>query len=272
VPGQYIYECPGADQYLGRCATGLKMMGPELGCLPPHFNKGLTIALETEVLSEILPMYRYMPRSFIGTLKYLLASVCYHIKWLESNLDSNSPFFESLLYTSGVLENENGILKFLEGPSSISNPSSQMVATGVPVHVQQSVENKELAKQLNKVTEATTTMANTLDSFMQEFRGGSNRSNRGHLGNRSASKEKVTVSMSTSRGIVVVHERTEDDVTMIDSADIDDAMAVENSTPAGIEPEVGMEVETEPNAGDNTALDIQQWDRVNLFQPVTFKG
>jgi hypothetical protein len=160
VQDRYFMYSDGGDQLCGRIAAGLNFNGGStFAVLPPHFASASV--LTEQQWQDICPQYEEYPESFQACLPYLLASLVHHYDWLHEkdstgklkNIAPEHPFFQSRVYTSGVLPTLRGavIANITSGRCEVTG----MTATGIPTHIdlQRQMEtlqhaNEELVEQL----------------------------------------------------------------------------------------------------------------------------
>jgi hypothetical protein len=130
VQQRYIFAGNGADQLVGRCATGLNINENTFAILPPHFHSS-TSGLSESNWQEIVPNYDKYPQSFRVAIPYLVASVVYHKSFLESTLPSGHILFRSRIFTGGFITSLSS--KVLTGIGE--NLTSNMKANGIPPHM-----------------------------------------------------------------------------------------------------------------------------------------
>lgn len=125
---RYYFESDGADQLLGRFISGLCFTKAEFGTLPPHYNSN---EFEKNIVWEnIVPYYNQYPIGFKTTIPYLIASVIYHLNYLNEILPVSHPFFKSVFYTNKLYDQFNG--KIITGIGKCIHTGLQ--ATGMPAH------------------------------------------------------------------------------------------------------------------------------------------
>lgn len=150
VQQRYIFEGEGADQFLGRVASGLILNGRDFTILPPRLSSSSIISLETWL--SIYPNYNSVPRSFQRCLPYLIASLSFHLDWIKQNLDQNHPLFRSPVWRSNVLISlqQNILVGF--GMC----PVTSLAATGIPPTIALSLGLEELKERMAETTEIVT--------------------------------------------------------------------------------------------------------------------
>ncbi|KAG9400139.1 hypothetical protein AC1031_022012 [Aphanomyces cochlioides] len=90
VGNRYIFQQPGGDQFVGRCASGSDVNDVNFAQLPPHFNG---LVLSSTQWDSILPGYSTkFPPTFRCVIPFLLASLAFHRYWLKATLHSNHPY------------------------------------------------------------------------------------------------------------------------------------------------------------------------------------
>jgi hypothetical protein len=96
---RYIFQGSGGDQLTGRVVSGLPLTDTQLATLPPRFKPDTFSQFSVEKWESLLPGYSSLPRCFQSVVPYLIASICYHVEWLRTNLPSNSPLFSAPLFS-----------------------------------------------------------------------------------------------------------------------------------------------------------------------------
>lgn len=93
VVSRYILEGFGGDQLCGRAATGLSLNSVDFAMLPPHFDTTDSNPILTEEEWELyVPGYKtFYPEKFRRVFPYLMASLCYHKRYLDQVLHANHP-------------------------------------------------------------------------------------------------------------------------------------------------------------------------------------
>ena len=71
------------------------------------------------------------PDCFVSVIPFLLASLAYHRKWIESNFEPTHPIFLSRVWTSGILVRLELLVEFV----CSRNAKSGMVASGIPANI-----------------------------------------------------------------------------------------------------------------------------------------
>jgi hypothetical protein len=147
VQDRYLFAGAGGDQLTGRVLCGLPFNDSLFASLPPHFDCG---GLDSFDWPSVLPLYARLPETFKRALPFLLASVCYHEKWLTDNLPPHHPLFSTYLFTSGAM----AALK----PRVIAGcnrcPVTGLTATGIPPHLAVSNELTVVVRQTELMKEA----------------------------------------------------------------------------------------------------------------------
>ncbi|KAH9151942.1 hypothetical protein AeRB84_005562 [Aphanomyces euteiches] len=156
VQSRCIFEEPGGDQFIGRCATGLNLNDISFASLPPHFSD---VALSTVQWESILPGYsKTYPPTFRCAVPYLLASLVYHRDWVQSNFATSHPIFLSLVWKSGILES---LVDHVHAGIH-SNQESGLVASGIPPSIPLAIE---LEKMKQSIQELTQCVSKSMDSI-----------------------------------------------------------------------------------------------------------
>lgn len=152
VQGRYILECSGSDQLCGRAATGLAILSPEFGDLPPHFKgEVLTLAQWEQLIHGYSTFY---PDCMRRVFPYLLASLVFHKNWLIETLHEDHPLFKQKVWTDYISTNAL-TERVLHG--KFENPVSGLVATGVPTSVMiagELVKLKQIVAEQQETTRA----------------------------------------------------------------------------------------------------------------------
>jgi hypothetical protein len=140
VQDRYLFAGAGGDQLTGRVLSGLPFNDSSFALLAPHFSAE---GLREINWSTVLPLYSRLPETFKRALPYLLASICYHEKWLRSNLSPQHPLFSTYLFSSGAVNN----LKCYVIAGCSRCVITGMIATGIPSHLAVSNELTAIVKQ-----------------------------------------------------------------------------------------------------------------------------
>jgi len=120
---RYLQIDAAGDQYVGRIVCGLNPLSADFGLLPPHFNRPLS----DDELILVFPSLGKID-SLKGVLHFLIASVVFHIDFLQSNLKPGCSFFQSAL--------ANPAKRAIFQPSLVSGHVSSIITpTGLPPHV-----------------------------------------------------------------------------------------------------------------------------------------
>lgn len=103
----------------------------EFATLPPHFVNSVAPPVSGEEYDDIMPGYSNFPDCFVSVIPFLLASLAYHRKWIESNFEPTHPIFLSRVWTSGILVR----LELIVELGCSRNAKSGMVASGIPANI-----------------------------------------------------------------------------------------------------------------------------------------
>jgi hypothetical protein len=147
VQKRYIFPTVGQDQMVGRVLCGLPWQDERYCILPPHFKDVSKIDVSDWEL--LVPGYCNYPASFRSAIPFVMASVIYHVKWIEENLPKSHPYFASRLYTTRVcnrLSNE-----VVTGYDNCEY--TKMSATGIP-------ESAMITKRLHTVEDTINALQN----------------------------------------------------------------------------------------------------------------
>ncbi|MGH2639759.1 MAG: hypothetical protein ACRDF4_10870 [Rhabdochlamydiaceae bacterium] len=163
VQDRYIFAGAGGDQLTGRALSGLPFNSSSFASLPPHFDQEGTRLIEW---NSILPLYSKLPDTFKQALPLLLASICYHEKWLRTNLPSHHPLFSTPLFSSGRIA---ALIPHVSVGCYLS-PVTGLQATGIPPQIVmandllQVAANTQLLKEevLSKYAELPAQVTNML--------------------------------------------------------------------------------------------------------------
>ena len=151
VQSRYIFEGAGGDQFVGRAASGLDLNSEEFAVLPPHFDQTNGPVLTTTEWEEILPGYTsFYPEQFRVAIPYLLASLIYHMDWLQQKLKPQHPLFLQRVYTSGIINKLKS--KVLLG--NFKNKQSGLQASGVPPYVRLNYQMCSLERSLHTIKDS----------------------------------------------------------------------------------------------------------------------
>ena len=161
---RYIFTSFGADNFLGRCAACLPLDQINFSVIAPMFRKSSNELLTEDQWQSIFSFnVSVLPVCFRPVLCNCLASVIFHRRWLEANLSSLHPLFQSAVWTSdlfGYLSENVTELSF--GKSSETN----MVATGVPRSVSNSIAIMNMEA---KIDEMKCAIRSHLDAIMNDL-------------------------------------------------------------------------------------------------------
>jgi hypothetical protein len=180
VQQRYIFTTNGADQFVGRCAVGLDINSPTFAQLPPHF--AVTVLNDGE-WRQFVPGYDNLPAEFRPVLPFLLASLVYHLPFLQRTMSSHHSFWISKIVQSGYLgvdgipTSAGVILNNVVLCGMFSNSTSRMVATGIPpnVYIYNKLEDlnqkhrKSHALMLDKFDELKSVIANDLPEHLKKL-------------------------------------------------------------------------------------------------------
>ena len=143
---RYLFAGAGGDQLTGRVLSGLPFNDSAFASLPSHFDQEGVRLIAWE---SILPLHSRLPHTFKQALPYLLASVCYHERWLRLTLPVQHPLFASHLFASGTVQSLQRHL--LTGCSRC--PVTGMMATGIPPHLVMSNGLTDVVKETQLLKE-----------------------------------------------------------------------------------------------------------------------
>ncbi|KAG7365708.1 hypothetical protein IV203_028378 [Nitzschia inconspicua] len=142
VQDRYLrYEAAG-DQYCGRTVTGLPMTQPEFAILPPHFQQRSSL-----IDTMIRTCFPSLPSCAVQVAEFALASVVWHVEFLEQTLPPNHRLFFTPIFRDREQLME---LKSLV-TCRLNSPGDTIVATGVPPHISILQHMYSLAKNVNDV-------------------------------------------------------------------------------------------------------------------------
>ena len=147
VQDRYLFAGAGGDQLTGRVLCGLPFSDSSFASLPPHFDSTGVNQIDWPA---VLPLYARIPETFKRALPHLLASLCYHERWLKDTLPAHHPLFCTYLFASGAV----ATLK----PHVIAGcnrcPITGLNATGIPPHLAMSNELTDVVRQTQAMKEA----------------------------------------------------------------------------------------------------------------------
>jgi hypothetical protein len=123
VQERYLKFEGAGDQFVGRTVRGVSLDSSDFPLLPPHFPSRESLE---EILPACFPGLAGHVDGVSTVLRYGLASVVYHSAFLQSELRSNHPLFNSSLFT------RQGLLFQLHGLIRVGLHSDDMNATGIP--------------------------------------------------------------------------------------------------------------------------------------------
>lgn len=164
---RYIFQQPAGDAYLGRISTGLDVNSVDFMVLPPHF-KSLTPEL-LSVIQSVIPQHDRYPQSFSTTFPYLIASVVFHVEYLNTTLPRTHPLFRSMLFRD---------LKYRDlMPHVVAGlqycPHSGMRATGIPPHVLLMGRLDKVEETMRSNTAAISRLTESVDNIKHALVGSS---------------------------------------------------------------------------------------------------
>ena len=128
VQEKYVKYQKASDQYVGRVVAGLPLYEADFAVLPPHFDSSCSDAVDDTIRQCFSHGLLSRPR-MLPVLMMCLASLVYHSDWLRETVGVGSALFQTRLFTDATL------IPRLKGKIVLGFRDDQMVATGVPAHV-----------------------------------------------------------------------------------------------------------------------------------------
>lgn len=160
VQETYLRYDSAADAYVGRTVCGLPITSPDFALLPPLFS-----VYDREVNTAIDIAFPGIPSHLRRTAEFALASLIYHRNFLVRTMPHNHPIFCSALFRDQTLIQslETRILcrRFQTG--------DPVVPTGIPPHVIQLCDIRDLAIKLADLPSIIETVAPTTVSAVMSL-------------------------------------------------------------------------------------------------------
>lgn len=103
VQGTYLQYAAAGDQHVGRTLALLPSFDANFAILPPFFVGG-----EDLIDTALKDIFSGFPQSMRGVLRFCLASLVFHRKWLSDNLPHDHRLFSSRLFRDIDLLNRLG--------------------------------------------------------------------------------------------------------------------------------------------------------------------
>ena len=157
---------------MGRFAAGLSINDHSFATLPPHFVTDGAIFTEEEWKTYI-PGWKQYPDCFKSAIPFLIASVVYHIDWLEANLPQSHSFFQSPFYCDNVIGSKN--MKEKVECGEFSCEKTKMQATGIPPTInvlrELAVVKDTMQKNDSAINDRVTTLLNEVDGVSKQVDG-----------------------------------------------------------------------------------------------------
>ena len=150
----YVLETSGQDGVIGRLLSGLPYGEPEFANTCPHFSSNPDIDWK-----ELINDYDHFTPAFRNyVLPHFLATVIFHLPWLEANLPASHPF-----RTGFGLRNRVLLLKLRANVSGGSVMSSERRAaeTGISAAVKTSIRVQELEEKVEQAVQSAVAAAVT---------------------------------------------------------------------------------------------------------------
>jgi hypothetical protein len=99
VMQKYIFREKGGDQQLGRVMAMMDPKTAEYNAHPPHFPPS-EVERADNLVAQCFPSVENAQR--LVFLRSMIASVIHHKEWLEENLATDHPLFDSFLFRDGI--------------------------------------------------------------------------------------------------------------------------------------------------------------------------
>ena len=138
VKDKYLKRENASDQYVGRCASCLDQLDKSFAVSPPYFDFGVddveSVTMKarlTKWLKDRILQYDSIPACCRVLINMLFASVCYHFKYLNDNLHSESRFRASVFFRN--IPQEIIDCATIAYPWNMTRYTPKI--TGVPPHV-----------------------------------------------------------------------------------------------------------------------------------------
>lgn len=142
---KYVFMGEGSDQFIGRTVSLLNIYDcNEFSTLPPHFHLD-EIQISNDNWKTFLHGYDKFGEEFRAALYLIVASLAYHVNWIESNVSTRHPIFSSRIWTSGILIE----LRQKVHVCTLRCPICKMAATGIPITWAQLPFMREIQNNIN---------------------------------------------------------------------------------------------------------------------------
>jgi len=125
---RYYHESDGSDRLLGRFVSGLCFTSNEFSTLPPHIVSRDILANIN--WNDIVPYYDRYPAPFKTSIPFLVASVTYHLDFLNTVLLPTHPLYQTPFYTNKCYELFKNEIFTGFGKCS----KTELQATGIPAN------------------------------------------------------------------------------------------------------------------------------------------
>lgn len=164
---RYLQKEAAGDQYVGRVVSGLPIHDASFAALPPHFRQD---AAATTVVSaavrRVFPDVLCAIEHLRPVLSICLASIVYHMPWLRAHVSTSSMLWTNVPFLSNhaaVAE----LRQFVIGPLE---ETSMMLPTGLPGHVRQLAQLRELASSVQNVSDRVQSVESHVDERIHSAR------------------------------------------------------------------------------------------------------
>ena len=141
VQDRYLFAGSGSDQLVGRAIACLPITSTDFAVLPPHFVPEDLAVLKRIGINNLIHGYDEFPACFQHAVVYLLASLIYHIDFLERKLSRQHPLWSQRIFTTSITvagtRYANAIELFRNKmiTGTMSCRQTDMIATGIPDHI-----------------------------------------------------------------------------------------------------------------------------------------
>ena len=164
---RYLQKEAAGDQYVGRVVAGLPIHDASFAALAPHFKQdAAATAAVSAAVRRVFPDVLCAIEHLRPVLSICLASVVYHMPWLRSHVSASSMLWTSVPFFSnheGVAELRSLVIGPLE-------ETSMMLPTGLPGHVRQLAQLRELASSVQNVNDRVQSVEAHIDARIHSAR------------------------------------------------------------------------------------------------------
>lgn len=150
VQDRYILGGAGGDQLVGRAVAGLPITDKDFAILPPHFSSQQLAMIDAFGWDLVWEGYSRYPECARRVIPFLLASIIFHVDWLERKLPADHPLFNQKAFTV-IVQDGRSLVDILRGQILTGHgkcDQTGMQATGIPFHLAIAMELSEVKEQL----------------------------------------------------------------------------------------------------------------------------